>query len=126
MMFGYKVKPNFTVENEAAIAKPAVGGLRRAMIRALLAALLLVGLPAGAPRAEDCSRSAAYLSASPISPARSRPASRPSSTPGSPQFEQRKGAQIAVLIVPTTQPETIEQYSIRVVEAWKLGREKRR
>lgn len=38
-------------------------------------------------------------------------------------FEARKGAQIAVLIVPTTEPEAIEQYSIRVVEAWKLGRE---
>jgi uncharacterized protein len=39
-------------------------------------------------------------------------------------FEQRKGAQVALLIVSTTQPEAIEQYSIRVVEAWKLGREK--
>jgi uncharacterized protein len=39
-------------------------------------------------------------------------------------FETRKGAQVAVLIVPTTQPEAIEQYSIRVVDAWKLGREK--
>jgi uncharacterized protein len=39
-------------------------------------------------------------------------------------FEARKGAQIAVLLVPTTQPEAIEQYSIRVVEAWKLGRDK--
>jgi len=38
-------------------------------------------------------------------------------------FEARKGAQIAVLIVATTQPEEIEQYSIRVVEAWQLGRE---
>lgn len=37
-------------------------------------------------------------------------------------LEQRKGSQLAVLIVPTTQPETIEQYSLRVVEAWKLGR----
>ncbi len=37
-------------------------------------------------------------------------------------FESRKGSQIAVLIVSTTQPETIEQYSIRVAEAWKLGR----
>ncbi|MDN7674257.1 YgcG family protein [Burkholderia oklahomensis] len=37
-------------------------------------------------------------------------------------FETRKGSQVAVLIVPTTQPETIEQYSIRVVEQWKLGR----
>jgi uncharacterized protein len=40
------------------------------------------------------------------------------------EFEARKGAQIAVLFVPTTQPEEIEQYSIRVVDAWKLGREK--
>ena len=37
-------------------------------------------------------------------------------------FEQRKGAQIGVLVVPTTEPEAIEQYSIRVVDAWKLGR----
>ncbi|SEL45243.1 TPM domain-containing protein [Nitrosovibrio tenuis] len=37
-------------------------------------------------------------------------------------FEAKKGSQIAVLIVPTTQPETIEQYSIRVAEAWRLGR----
>lgn len=37
-------------------------------------------------------------------------------------FEGKKGSQIGVLIVPTTQPETIEQYSIRVVEQWKLGR----
>ena len=39
-------------------------------------------------------------------------------------FEQKKGSQIAVLIVPTTQPEDIAQYSIRVADAWKLGREK--
>lgn len=37
-------------------------------------------------------------------------------------FEAAKGSQIAVLIVPTTQPETIEQYSMRVAEQWKLGR----
>ncbi|MES1195854.1 MAG: YgcG family protein, partial [Steroidobacter sp.] len=37
-------------------------------------------------------------------------------------FEQRKGSQLAVLIVATSKPEDIEQYSIRVVDAWKLGR----
>lgn len=37
-------------------------------------------------------------------------------------FEQSKGSQIALLIVPTTQPEAIEQYSIRVVDTWQLGR----
>ena len=37
-------------------------------------------------------------------------------------FSGRKGSQIAILIVPTTAPEAIEQYSIRVTDAWKLGR----
>jgi uncharacterized protein len=37
-------------------------------------------------------------------------------------FEAKKGSQIAVLIVETTQPEVIEAYAIRVTEAWKLGR----
>lgn len=37
-------------------------------------------------------------------------------------FEAKKGSQVAVLIVPSTRPETIEQYSIRVAEAWRLGR----
>ena len=39
-------------------------------------------------------------------------------------FEARKGAQVAVLMVATTTPETLEQYGIRVAEAWKLGRAK--
>lgn len=39
-------------------------------------------------------------------------------------FEQQKGSQIAVLIVASTQPEDIAQYSIRVVDQWKIGREK--
>jgi uncharacterized protein len=39
-------------------------------------------------------------------------------------FEARKGAQIAVLVVPTTQPEEIAEYSIRVADQWKLGRQK--
>ncbi len=37
-------------------------------------------------------------------------------------FEQRKGSQIAVLITGTTFPEPIESYSIRVAEAWTIGR----
>ena len=39
-------------------------------------------------------------------------------------FETKKGSQVAVLIVPTIKPETIEQYSLRVVEQWKLGRKR--
>lgn len=37
-------------------------------------------------------------------------------------FEARKGSQIAVLMVPTAEPETIEQYALRVAEQWKIGR----
>jgi len=37
-------------------------------------------------------------------------------------FEAKKGSQIAVLIVPSTEPEDIDQYGIRVEDAWKLGR----
>jgi len=38
-------------------------------------------------------------------------------------FQKETGSQVGVLIVATTEPEAIEQYSIRVVEQWKLGRE---
>ena len=37
-------------------------------------------------------------------------------------FERRKGAQIAVLILSTTEPEDIAQFGIRLAEAWKIGR----
>jgi uncharacterized protein len=37
-------------------------------------------------------------------------------------YEARTGSQIAVLLVKSTAPEQIEQYSIRVADAWKLGR----
>ena len=37
-------------------------------------------------------------------------------------FEARKGSQVAVLIVPSTAPESIEQYALRVAEQWKPGR----
>lgn len=37
-------------------------------------------------------------------------------------YEERKGTQIAVLMIKTTAPESIEQYSIRVADLWKVGR----
>jgi len=40
------------------------------------------------------------------------------------EFEARKGSQLAVLLVPTTAPEAIEQYALRVAEQWKIGRKK--
>ena len=36
-------------------------------------------------------------------------------------WEARTGNQLVVLIVPTTAPEPIEEYSLRVAEAWKIG-----
>lgn len=39
-------------------------------------------------------------------------------------FEERKGVQIAVLMVRSTAPEPIEQYALRVVEQWKFGRQR--
>ncbi|MFZ5774610.1 MAG: TPM domain-containing protein [Thermodesulfobacteriota bacterium] len=36
-------------------------------------------------------------------------------------IEEQNGSQVAVLLVPSTQPEGVEQYALRVVEAWKLG-----
>lgn len=39
-------------------------------------------------------------------------------------IESRKGSQVAVLMVPTTKPEEIEQYAIRVADKWKLGRKR--
>ncbi len=38
------------------------------------------------------------------------------------RFEEERGSQIAILLVPSTRPEPIEAYSIRVAEAWRLGR----
>jgi len=37
-------------------------------------------------------------------------------------FEQRKGTQIVMLLVPTTQPEDIASYANRVANEWKIGR----
>jgi uncharacterized protein len=38
------------------------------------------------------------------------------------QLEKARGAQLAVLLVSTTRPESVEQYALRVAETWKLGR----
>ena len=40
------------------------------------------------------------------------------------EFEAGKGSQLTVLMVATTAPEEIEQFSLRVAEQWKLGRKR--
>jgi uncharacterized protein len=37
-------------------------------------------------------------------------------------LEREKGAQVAVLLLPTVRPESIEQFGIRLAESWKIGR----
>lgn len=37
-------------------------------------------------------------------------------------LQQRKGSQLQVLVVPTTQPEDIAQYTTRVFDQWQIGR----
>lgn len=37
-------------------------------------------------------------------------------------FEQSRGAQVVLLLVPTTQPEDISSYANRVANTWKIGR----
>ena len=97
-------------------APPALAGLRQA-VRTWLALLMLwpclalaqfVAIPpvarvtdqAGMLTAEQAGRLDALLA----------------------DYEAKTGSQIAVLLVKTTEPEAIEQYSIRVADAWKLGR----
>ena len=38
------------------------------------------------------------------------------------EFEAKKGSQIAVLIVPTTQPKDIAEFGIEVADLWQIGR----
>lgn len=37
-------------------------------------------------------------------------------------IEVKSGSQVAILLIPSTMPEPIEAYAIRVADAWKLGR----
>lgn len=94
----------------------SMGGIISARFKFILLALLLCGtaqaevaVPRLTQRVTDLT---ATLDASQIHALDARLAA----------FETGKGSQIAVLILPSTQPEAIEQFSIRVVEAWKLGR----
>jgi uncharacterized protein len=89
-------------------------------LRCLFALLLLTGLPPA--HAQDFT---------PVPPLQSRvtdtigmltPAQRNALENVLKEHEDRTGNQIAILLVASTAPEAIEQYSIRVADAWKLGR----
>jgi uncharacterized protein len=91
--------------------------LKRWVASIAAGAALLLALPAAAevavpPLAARVTDLTGTLSASQIQTLESRLR----------DFERAKGSQIAVLMLPSTEPETIEQYSIRVAESWKIGR----
>jgi uncharacterized protein len=74
------------------------------------AAANLVPLPALAARVTDLT-------------ATLTPAQREALEASTAAIQHAKGSQVAILILPTTQPETIEQFGIRLAEAWKIGRD---
>jgi len=74
------------------------------------AAADLVPLPALAARVTDLT-------------ATLTPAQRATLEASTAAIQREKGSQVAILILPTTQPETIEQFGIRLAEAWKIGRD---
>ncbi len=103
---------------------PAAPGLRlRRWAGALAGLLWLAALPPGVAHAADELMAVPALQARVTDlTATLTPEQRAGLESRLRAFEERKGSQLAVLIVPTTQPEVIEQYAIRVVEQWKLGR----
>lgn len=92
-------------------------------IRPLLRALLLLGL---------CLAGPAWAQAEAAIPPMSSPVVDTTGTLEAAQkqaleaqalaLQQRKGSQLQILMVPSTQPETIEQYTQRVFEQWQVGR----
>lgn len=106
---------------------PGAPGLRtlRRWAGALLALLWLVALPWGMAHAAD-----ELVAVPPLQTlvtdltATLTPEQRAGLESRLRAFDERKGSQLAVLIVPTTRPEAIEPYAMRVVEQWKLGRKK--
>ncbi len=135
MAFGYKEKPNFTVENEKEISTapkvdfnlaPAEVGQNACRVRDLAQPrpCCLRCSCAGRRRRSPRSRCRRWSAVWSTRLTRSTASYIETLNQRIRSFEQRKGSQIAVLIVPTTQPETIEQYSIRAADAWKIGRKK--
>src|SRR5437868_14511097 len=85
------------------------------MLRALAISLLLFGVAARAD-APVLTQRVTDLTGTLTSEQRAQLESR------SAALEKSKGAQLVVLVVPTTQPETIEAYALAVAEKNRIGR----
>lgn len=101
--------------------------MRALLARAALVLAALLGLAAPASAAPDAAASGLVAVPALRDPVTDlagllSPAQRSDLDARLRAFSESHGSQIAVLTVPTTRPEAIEQYSIRVTDAWKLGR----
>ncbi|WP_175343342.1 TPM domain-containing protein [Herbaspirillum sp. C9C3] len=97
--------------------------MRKLLLTWLLTALLVWIAPAGPARADDGLVPVPPLSARVIDQVHLlQPQQRQALEGVLADIEQRTGSQIGVLLMSSTAPEAIEQYSIRVADAWKLGR----
>lgn len=92
----------------------------RSVLRCLLALLLLAGMLQA--RAQDFTPVPALKSRVTDTIGMLTPDQRNALENVLKDHEDRTGNQIAILLVASTAPEAIEQYSIRVADAWKLGR----
>jgi len=116
-MFGYPLKPTFAVENEQELAKRPKSSSSDPHRHRRSGCLGRRAGGAGRPRAGPATPEPRHRPHGTLTPAQQQELEERLR-----QFETRKGSQLAALIVPTTAPETIEQFGIRAAEAWKLGR----
>ena len=94
----------------------------RLLWRRLFAAALLALAALGAVRAQDV-RPVPPLSGRVIDQTGTLSAAQQQALEGKlAAIEAKRGSQLVVLIVPTTQPEDIAAYAQRVADAWKIGR----
>jgi uncharacterized protein len=133
-MFGYQVKPNFSVDNEKAISTAPDGGLRqqRAGARCLGTLMMLRRFPRLLLLLAMALLSPVLLHAADAVPKLARHVTDLTGTLTAAQVDQldtqlvtlekAKGAQLVVLMVGTTQPQDIDEYSLAVAEANKIGR----
>ncbi len=92
------------------------------LLRSLLLAAGLAGVSAGFASAEIA---VPYLSSRVVDLAEMiSPAGEQALEAELAQLEKDKGAQVAVLTVPSLEGEPIESFALRVAEAWKLGQQK--
>ena len=104
---------------------PALDLPAMVLARALALALLLLGLalPAGSAGAADDSVKIPALTSRVTDLTNTLSASERQALEAKlAAWETQTGNQLVVLMLPSTQPEAIAQYSIRLAEAWKIGR----